>query len=184
LIFKSPPNTCRIKLLLDIFPDARFVHIHRNPYTVYQSTMRMLQVGDEGFRFQRSDPARLHGRILRQYQVMYDAFFEERKLIPAGRLCEVGFEDLEADPLGTLERIYEELSLPDFGAVRQRLVHHVRSLSPYKKNEHPALLLQIRAEIATAWRRSFQEWDYPMCCTQEVHDASRIPCTLHPPNLT
>src|SRR5205814_10706786 len=37
LILKSPPHTARIRLLLELFPQARFVHIHRNPYTVFQS---------------------------------------------------------------------------------------------------------------------------------------------------
>jgi hypothetical protein len=27
---------------LDLFPGARFVHIHRNPFTVYQSTRHTL----------------------------------------------------------------------------------------------------------------------------------------------
>src|SRR6185503_9923340 len=31
LIVKSPTHTGRIKLLLEMFPDARFVHIHRDP---------------------------------------------------------------------------------------------------------------------------------------------------------
>src|SRR5260370_10822367 len=38
IILKSPAHTCRIRLLLELFPDAKFVHIHRNPYVVFQST--------------------------------------------------------------------------------------------------------------------------------------------------
>src|SRR6185436_8984100 len=44
LILKSPPHTCRIKLLLQIFPDARFVHIHRDPYTVFSSSRKTFLV--------------------------------------------------------------------------------------------------------------------------------------------
>jgi hypothetical protein len=32
LVLKSPGHTCRIRVLLDMFPDAKFVHIHRDPY--------------------------------------------------------------------------------------------------------------------------------------------------------
>ena len=42
---------------------------------------------------------------------MYDAFFEERGLIPEGRLCEVGFEDLERDPVGVVGSVYEALPI-------------------------------------------------------------------------
>ena len=34
-LMKSPPHTAWMKLLLDIFLDARFVHIHRNPHEVF-----------------------------------------------------------------------------------------------------------------------------------------------------
>ena len=35
---KNPPNTARIKVLLEMFPNAKFIHIHRNPVEVFLST--------------------------------------------------------------------------------------------------------------------------------------------------
>src|SRR5207249_345241 len=43
LILKSPPHTCRIRTLLELFPDARFIHIIRDPYVLYASTRRLWQ---------------------------------------------------------------------------------------------------------------------------------------------
>lgn len=43
LLLKNPCNTARIGELLDIFPDAKFVHIIRNPYHVYFSTRRLYE---------------------------------------------------------------------------------------------------------------------------------------------
>ncbi|HEY54214.1 MAG TPA: sulfotransferase, partial [Caldilineae bacterium] len=37
-VLKSPPHTARIRLLLEMFPDARFVHISRHPHQVFRST--------------------------------------------------------------------------------------------------------------------------------------------------
>ncbi|MCX6575058.1 MAG: sulfotransferase, partial [Candidatus Aminicenantes bacterium] len=37
LALKSSPNTARIQTLLELFPDARFVHISRHPYSLFQS---------------------------------------------------------------------------------------------------------------------------------------------------
>ena len=162
LILKSPSHTCRIKLILDTFPDARFVHIHRNPYVVYQSMMRLMPAAWEIYSFQYPDSRRLHGRVIRQYKAMYDAFFEERRLIPAGRYCEVAFEELEGDPLGQMRKIYEEVSLSDFAVVRPALEEYVRSLAGYKKNTYPELPAGVRSEIARAWRRCFDEWKYPI----------------------
>ena len=41
LLLKNPANTARIQTLLEIFPDAKFIHIYRNPYKVYLSTVKM-----------------------------------------------------------------------------------------------------------------------------------------------
>jgi LPS sulfotransferase NodH len=162
LLFKSPQHTARLKLLREVFPDARFVHVHRNPYVVYQSTKRVRLMAYELFSFQRADLSQLHERILRDYTAMHEAYFEERSLVPAGRLCEVGFEDLEKDPIGQVRRIYVELGLPDFEAARPALESYVASLAGYKKTEHPELPPEVRADIARAWRRCFDEWHYPL----------------------
>lgn len=43
LLLKNPCNTARVGELLDLYPDARFVHIIRNPYHVYFSTRRLYE---------------------------------------------------------------------------------------------------------------------------------------------
>jgi hypothetical protein len=162
LLFKSPVNTARVRLLLELFPDARFVHIHRDPYVVYQSTKRLRMMLSDLFSFQRPRPERLHGRILRGYREMYDLFFEEQRLIPAGRFCEVRFADLEKDPVGQVRRVYETLGLPDFEVVRPALEAYAGSLTGYQKTRHPELPADVRADVAREWRRCFDEWHYPL----------------------
>ena len=100
-----------------MFPQARFVHIHRDPYAVFASSRRTFRVNGlmNGLQHPRGDD---EDWVLGQYRAMYDAFFEERGLIPAGHFHEVGFERLEADPIGEVGRIYEALGLPDFGPCR------------------------------------------------------------------
>jgi hypothetical protein len=56
LALKSPPHTARIRLLLDLFPDARFVHIHRDPYEVFRSTRHMIRSVQPVFRLQEHEP--------------------------------------------------------------------------------------------------------------------------------
>jgi hypothetical protein len=162
LILKSPPDTGRIRLLLDLFPDARFVHIHRNPYAVYQSTLRLRRMLLDVWAFQRPDWGQLHAWVIRQYRILYDAFFEDRGLIPAGRYVEVCYEELERDPVGQAARVYEALGLPEFAVCRPALEKYVSSLADYKKNKHPVLPDDVRADIQREWGRSFEEWGYPL----------------------
>jgi hypothetical protein len=162
LVLKSPPHTCRIRLLLDLFPGARFVHIRRNPYTVFQSTRHWLRAAGPWWYLQRPDLRHLEARILRTYKEMYEVFFEERPLVRAGRFHEVRFEELEAEPMAQVRKLYEALDLPDFRHVEPVLRRDVDSLAGFKKNTLPELAPEVRERIGNEWRRCFEEWGYPV----------------------
>ena len=160
-LLKSPQHTARIRLLLKEFPDARFVHIHRDPYMVYRSTERLYKTGILPTTFQQvSDPDFVTAGILRRYQEMYDALFEDRKLIPAGQYVELAFEDFEQDMLGSMARIYEGLGLNGYTQAEPKFKAHLETIKDYRKNEHPWLEESLRTRISTAWQREFQEWGY------------------------
>lgn len=162
LVLKSPPHTARIRLLLDLFPDARFVHIHRDPYTVFQSTLHMVHRTFRLIRLQTSDSVDMEARTFRVNREMHDSFFEERNLIPSGRFHELSFADLEQDPMGQVREIYEALDLPDFAQAEPRLKEYVDSTAGYRKNEFPELTSDLRSRIASEWQRNFDEWHYPV----------------------
>jgi hypothetical protein len=160
LVLKSPPHTARIGLLLDLFPDAKFVHIRRNPYAVIRSTVRMTEKLADYVGLQR--PASdVEGRTIRQYREAYDAYFEQKALIPAGRLHELRFEDLEADPVGQLRTCYEALDLPDFAGVEADVRRYLSTLTGYRKNAHAELDTSVRERVARECRRCFEAWGYP-----------------------
>jgi hypothetical protein len=161
LVLKSPPHTARIRLLLEMFPDARFVHIHRNPYTVFQSFRHYFDTATWYSYLQRPDVTGIDDRILRRYNVLFDAFFAERNLIPEGRFHEIAFESLERDPMGEMEELYQKLDLSGFDRLRPKLQRYVNSLSNYRKNQFIDLDPLMRRKVALAWERSFVEWHYP-----------------------
>lgn len=167
LLLKSPGHTCRIKLLLEMFPEARFVHIHRNPFAVFQSTQHLLRSVTPFWALQRPTYDDLDDRVIQQYKEVYDAFSEEKHLIPKDRFHEVGFENLEADPIGEVRRIYEALALPEFQVFEPALRRYSESLSNYKKNEFADIPSELKLRIAREWRRCFEEWGYtePIGCT-------------------
>jgi hypothetical protein len=162
LLLKSPPHTGRIRLLLELFPDARFVHIHRDPFEVFQSTRHLNRVLTRSLQFQKADPRDLDEAVLRRYQSMHDAYFDERALIPEGHLHEVGFRDLEHDPIGQMDAIYEKLGLAGFEEVRPRLLEQVPAIIDFRKNVYAQLTDDWKARVQSSWRRSFEEWGYPV----------------------
>jgi len=162
LILKSPPHTGRLRILLGLFPDAKFVHIRRNPYVVFQSSKRAFQVNCDWNGLQIPRPNDFDDWVLRQYKEMYDAFFEERGLLRERQLCEIAFEGLEADPVGQVKNVYDALDLPDFRVVQPELAQYVASVAGYEKNAFQELPPELRSRIAKEWSHSFREWGYPL----------------------
>ena len=162
LVLKSPPHTARIRRLLEMFPDARFVHIHRDPYTVFQSFRHYFDTATWHTYLQRPRTAEIEERILRRYTVLYDAYFAERSLIPAGRFHEVRFTDLERDPVAEMRRLYTALELPNFERFLPKLTKYTASLAGYQKNEFKPLAGPWRERVAVEWNRSFNTWNYPV----------------------
>lgn len=162
LVLKSPPHTARIRLLLELFPDARFVHIHRDPYRVFQSQRHFFDTAIWYTYLQRPDRRRVDDGILKRYSMMYDAFFRERRLIPDNRFHEVRFEDLERDPVGEVHRLYDALEIDGFQEFRPKLQAYCDSQAKYQKNDFSRLSESDRNGVAAAWSRSFDIWNYPV----------------------
>ncbi len=160
LVFKSPLHTARLPLLLEAFPDARLVHVHRDPYAVFQSTRNMELEVEPLFRYQRSRLSDLDERILRRYRDLYDTYLRNRGLVPPGHLIEVAYADLDTDPVSTLERIYSALELPPFDATREPVERYLESIRGYAKNVYPELEPRLAARIAEQWGPCFTEWGY------------------------
>lgn len=160
LIFKSPDHTGKIRLLLELFPDARFVHIHRHPYRVFNSTLKMERTTQPIYAYQPARREELEDFVLWRYRAMYDAYFEDAPLVPKGQLAEVAFEDLDARPVETVAQIYAQLGLPDFCEARPHLEAYVASLAGYRKNSFPELPSKTKTKLQRAWEPSFARWDY------------------------
>jgi hypothetical protein len=136
LVLKSPPHTARIPVLLELFPDARFVHIIRDPYDVYPSTLKLWRALFLTQGLQRPTFAGLEENVLRMYVQMYERLDEGRKLTAPGRFTELRYEDLVRDPIGQLEAIYRQLDLGDFAAARPAVEDYVAGLRNYETNRH------------------------------------------------
>jgi len=160
IVIKSPSHTARIKLLLEIYPNARFVHIHRDPYEVFVSSQKYHDTATWYTYLQRPDRRLVDDEILRRYVTLFDGFFADRDLIPAGQFHEMSFAELEANPLEAMRKTYGALNIPEFARAEPILKDYIASLKSYKKNEHPTLPKHLRDRVATEWRRSFDTWGY------------------------
>ena len=160
LVLKSPFHTGRIRLLLDIFPEAKFVHIHRDPYAVFQSACHTTREGMRYCTLQRHN-LDVEEWTIRRYRELVDAFLAEKDLIPDGQFHELRYDDLERDPIGQMRSTYEALGLPDFGEIEPSVRRYVASLGGYQKNVYAEIAPATKERLRNEWRRSFSAWGYP-----------------------
>lgn len=163
-VLKSPPHTARLGVLAEMFPEARFLHVVRDPFVVFPSTKRLWISLDEVQGLQVSKGESLDHYVYACFDEMYAAFERDRATVAPDRLHEIRYEDLVADPVGSLATAYERLGLDGFEAIRPALEDQARSMKRYRTNTYrhePAVV----AEIARRWRTFIDRYGYdvPAC---------------------
>ncbi|HDN51450.1 MAG TPA: sulfotransferase [Thermoplasmatales archaeon] len=160
LALKNPSNTARIKLLLDMFPDAQFVHIHRNPYEIYFSMMKFLRIVLPRYCVQRPPPMKeIERHMMDLYVQMYRKYLRERDEIPEGNLTEVRYDDFLKRPMTEVKRIYAELNLDSFRDARERLSAYVKSQKNIRRSTY-TMDEETKEEIYRKWKFAFEAFGY------------------------
>jgi len=159
LVLKNPGNGGRIRELLTMFPEARFIHTVRNPYDVFPSLMLVYRILVPGSQVQRIDAAETEEHVLSSSARLMRKFEASRALIPPGRLVEVRFEDLERAPLDEVRRVYQALDLPGYAAAEPAITGYLASIRGYQKNRYPPNG-DVIEKVNRQWGFVFDTWGY------------------------
>lgn len=161
IVLKSPTHTARVKTILEVFPNARFIHIVRDPLVLFPSTVRLWKSLSEvqGFQIPRDDGGWMERSVLDNLVRMYECFEKDRELIPPGRLVDIRYEDLVADPVGEMREIYKRLNLGDFAEVEVALTRQTMKARDYKTNKY-ALPPEVADRVRGRWAPYFQRYGY------------------------
>ena len=160
LVLKSPTHSCRIPTLLELFPDARFVHIVRDPYVVYSSTVNLWKSLFVTHGLQTPTFRGLEEMVFDTFNYLYERLEVGKKVVPPGRFFEVKYEELVADPLPLLARLYEALELGGFEVARPRFEAFWREQQGYQTNRYKPLDEGLRAEITRRWGAVIERYGY------------------------
>lgn len=160
LVLKNPAHTAKIRHLRAVWPDAAFVHIHRNPYEVFASTRRMLRTLLREFALQGYDPAAVDPLVLELFPAMMARYDADAAGLAGNRIAEIRYEDFVADPLGQLGRLYDRLELGAFAPARPAVERHLGQVRDHRPSRHE-LDPHSRRLVAERWAFAFERWDYP-----------------------
>jgi hypothetical protein len=159
VILKNPNHSFRIRVLLDIFPQAKFIHIVRDPYVVYPSSTHLLKALSRVHSLQRPTFEGLDERVLATYVDLYRKVHEGRELVDPSRFYELRYEDLISDPEGQLRRLYEHLRLGDFDRYLPRLRQYLADHLDYETNTYE-LTAEQRAIVDDRWGEVIHHYGY------------------------
>lgn len=119
-----------------MFPNAKFIYLMRNPYTVFESTRSFFTNTITLCNCRKFLRRSWKKTIIEVYTRLYRKYEEDKKLIPAGNLIEIKFEDFEADALAMTEKIYRTLAIPGFEAAKADIAAYLDKKKGYKKNAY------------------------------------------------
>lgn len=159
LVLKSPTHTCRIPTLLELFPDARFVHIVRDPRVVFPSTVHLWKSLYRAHGLQNPRFEGLEEYVFENFLRLYDRLEATRHLVDPSRFFELRYEDLVRDPIGKMEALYDHLGLGGFERVRPQIERYLAENARYETNRYD-LDADRRAEIERRWGAVIRRFGY------------------------
>lgn len=107
---KTPHHLEVLDALLDVFPDAKILHTHRDPVRVVASFASMMAHGRAIFS-DRVDPHEVGAQIGAKAIRAVTRAMAVRERVDPGSFLDVAYTDLLADPLAQVRRIYAFLDL-------------------------------------------------------------------------
>ena len=159
LLIKNPVYTGQVRQMLELWPNARFVHIHRNPYTVYESTRNFYRKLLPQYSLQEWDEERVQPFILSTYPRMLERLYTDTEQLPPSQFLEVSYAELTEQPLDCLGKIYGQLQLNEFDRMRPIFSDYLESISGYKKNPHQ-FSTETLDTVDQAWGAWLKRWGY------------------------
>lgn len=127
---KNPCNIFRIRTLTELFPDARFIFLYRNPYTVVESLCRFVNAVLPGSELQHLEGGIPREYFARLYKDSLTEYMDAKQCINTDNLIEIRYEEFKERPVEFLSNIYTRFNITGIGTV-------LPAMESYLANNHP-----------------------------------------------
>src|SRR5213079_31870 len=119
-VLKAPAHMFAAPALLSIYPDARFVQIHRNPIEAVASVSSLVTILRRVFS-DDVDPLQIAHDALTYWSQALKTFLRARDQLPASRVCDLRYDDVRRDPIAAARRVYEHFDWPFTKKIEERM---------------------------------------------------------------
>ena len=119
-VLKAPAHMFAAPALLSIYPDARFVQIHRDPMEAVVSVSSLVTILRRVFS-DAVDPVQIGRDALTYWSQALKTFMRARDQLPVSRVCDLRYDDVRRDPIAAAGRVYEHFGGTLSRAVEERM---------------------------------------------------------------
>ncbi|MBL7493537.1 sulfotransferase [Frankia sp. AgB1.9] len=125
---KLPSHAVHIDTLLEVFPDARIVWAHRDPFRATASFLSINKLSRPPVAGPDFDPATVTPWVLRQLAAHVERPLRARERVGTGRFFDLHYDAVMRDPIGQMRDLYDwagdTLTSATEDAMRKWLVDH------------------------------------------------------------
>jgi len=119
-VLKNPSHLFALDALLEVYPDALVIQMHRAPSTIIGSVCSLNEQASAGW------SEKFRGSVVGRSQLDLWArgartFLADRRKHDQAQFCDVYYDDFVADPIGTVENIYRHFDMPFTERVRTEM---------------------------------------------------------------
>lgn len=105
---KMPSHALFLETLLKVYPDARLIWTHRDPFTAASSLCSLISLGHMGF-LGKVDKEWIGSNYPAQCAEHANRAMDARARIGHDRIIDVHYADLTRDPIGVMRKVYGQL---------------------------------------------------------------------------
>ena len=134
-LLKDPSHLGNIEEILHFYPDARFIHILRDPAETLPSICSLTSQVRRGFS-KDIDLKDLGRKTLNFWEKSNIKNEIQKKNLPSNKYTQVEYEDLIDDPMGTIKDIYTNFSLTLKDCCVDDMLNYIDEGSIAAKAEH------------------------------------------------
>ena len=120
-LLKDPCHIQHIEEILNVYPDAKFIFIHRNPIEVIGSISSLTFNLRSAFS-KKVDNVELGKESLSFWGNASKEFLKQRRQLPESNMVDITFLDFTSDPIGSIEAIFRKFNLDLNQETREKML--------------------------------------------------------------
>jgi hypothetical protein len=160
LILKNQDNTGKIPQLLEMFPDAKFIYMYRNPYDLYMSMLKFMRKVIPLYCGQTPPPLNdVEDHMVTLFTHMTKKYLQDKSLIPQENLAEIRYEDFITQPLKTVNTLYKKFNLDGYQDIESSFKSYLTTQKTIHM-DHYTFTDSIKKRIENHWGFALKEYQY------------------------